>query len=146
MSILSREHLKIKPLKGKPHVWDQIRNKWVVLTPEEWVRQLAVHHLIASLKVPKSKINIEKEIVLYNKIKRFDILVYDSANMSPLLIVECKQPNIKIELNTLQQVARYNIVLNATYFLVTNGIEMHYYKKIDNSYILIDQLGNYPFV
>lgn len=101
----------------------------MVLQPEEWVRQHCVQYLINEKKYPKSLINVEKELKINNLKKRYDIVVFNTDG-SIHLIVECKAPNITINQSTFDQVARYNLELNATYLMVTNGLN-HYYCSID---------------
>lgn len=101
----------------------------MVLQPEEWVRQHCVRYLTTYKKYPKSLINVEKEIKINGLKKRYDIVIFNPDG-SILLIVECKAPSIKITQSTFDQIARYNLQLNATYLMVTNGIN-HYYCQLD---------------
>jgi len=110
-------------------IFDEIRKKFVVLTPEEWVRQHTVRMLMEEKGIPKSHINVEKQIILNMLKKRYDIVVFNSDG-SIYLIVECKAPHIKIDQTTFDQIAQYNFVLNARYLMVTNGIA-HYYCRMD---------------
>lgn len=120
---------RFKSNENKSLIFDVIRKKFVVLTPEEWVRQHTVQFLISEKNYPLSHINVEKQLKLHNTIKRYDIVVFNSDG-SIHLIVECKAPKIQINQSTFDQVARYNFVLDATYLMVTNGLE-HYYCVID---------------
>ena len=101
----------------------------MILQPEEWVRQHCIQFLINEKKFPKSLINIEKELTINSLKKRYDIVVFN-PNGSIYLIVECKAPKIVIKQDTFDQIARYNLTLNATYLMVTNGIN-HYYCQMD---------------
>ncbi len=101
----------------------------MVLQPEEWVRQHCVQYLIDEKKYPKSLINVEKELIVNDLKKRYDIVVFN-PNGSIHLIVECKASKIEIDQNTFDQIARYNLVLNASYLMVTNGLN-HYYCQMD---------------
>ena len=101
----------------------------MVLQPEEWVRQHCVHYLISEKKYPKLLINVEKELQINQLKKRYDIVVFNRDG-SIHLIVECKSPKITINQDTFDQIARYNLALNATYLMVTNGLN-HYYCSID---------------
>lgn len=114
---------------GEEEIFDIIRKKHVALTPEEWVRQHVVHYLIEKKNVPSSLIGVEKGILINNKPKRFDVVVF-SKQGNPLLLVECKSPDVKITQSVFDQAARYNLILNATYFFITNGLQ-HYQCKID---------------
>ena len=120
---------RFKNSENKPYIFDVIRKKFVVLQPEEWVRQHCVHYLINKKKYPKSLINVEKELKINNLKKRYDIVVFNSDG-SIHLIVECKAPKITINQSTFDQIARYNLALNATFLMVTNGLN-HYYCSID---------------
>ena len=109
---------------GKKELWDAIRKKYVSITPEELVRQHLVQYLIHEKKISTGKIAIEKEINLNGLKKRFDVLVYDET-LKPLLLAECKAPQIKLTQTVMNQAANYNIQLQVKYLLITNGIEMH---------------------
>lgn len=113
----------------------------MVLTPEEWVRQHVIQFLISEKKYPKSLINIEKQLKLHETVKRYDIVVFE-PNGNIHLIVECKAPSIPITQETFDQIARYNLVANATYLMVTNGLE-HYYCQMDyenEKYVFLREL------
>ena len=112
---------KLKLRKDKK-IFDAIRKKWLVVTPEELVRQLLLIYLMEEKDFPKNKINVEKQILVNNKYKRFDILVY-SKQTQPILLVECKAPNIPIDEMVLDQIARYNMVLKVNFLIMTNGID-----------------------
>lgn len=101
----------------------------MVLQPEEWVRQHCVHYLINEKKYPISLINVEKELKINSLSKRYDIVVFNNDG-SILIIIECKSTNIMINQTTFDQIARYNLSLNAKYLMVTNGIN-HYYCQMD---------------
>lgn len=106
-----------------------IRKRFVILQPEEWVRQHCVHYLIDVKKYPKSLINIEKELIINTLRKRYDIVVFNPDG-SIHLIVECKSHTVNIDQTTFDQIAQYNLVLNATYLMITNGLN-HYYCQMD---------------
>jgi hypothetical protein len=120
---------RFKNSENKRLIFDAIRKKFVVLQPEEWVRQHCVQYLIQIKKYPKSLINVEKELKINTLIKRYDIVVFN-PNGSIHLIVECKAPTININQEAFDQIARYNLELNATFLMVTNGIN-HYYCQMD---------------
>ncbi|POR19565.1 restriction endonuclease subunit R, partial [Flavobacterium columnare] len=115
------------------------------LTPEEWVRQNVIRFLLEEKKYPKSCINVEKLIKINDLIKRYDIVVFQ-PNGSIFLLIECKAPEVKISQQTFDQIARYNLVLNAQYLMVTNGLN-HYFCKMDfenEKYIFLHNLPEYP--
>ena len=132
---------RFKSNENNTLIFDIVRKKFVVLTPEEWVRQHVLHFLITELNYPHSLISIEKQLLLHNTKKRYDIVVYNS-DASIHLIVECKAPNVSIDQTVFDQIARYNIKLNSAYLMVTNGLE-HYYCSIDyqnEHYVFLKEL------
>ena len=134
---------KIKKENKNNIIFDEIRKKWIILTPEEWIRQNFIKYII-SKNYPRSLINCEK-VFYINKIqKRYDIVVYNSAGEVDIL-VECKSSNIKINKDHFDQVMRYNIELKSKRIILTNGIENYYFKfnKITNDYIQEKDLINY---
>jgi len=135
---------RFKNSENKLAIFDEIRKKFVVLQPEEWVRQHCIHYLINLKNYPKSLLNVEKELILNNLKKRYDIVVF-KPNGNLQLIVECKAPNVNITQEVFDQIARYNMTLNANYLMVTNGIN-HYYCQIDQEnkrYIFLEDIPNY---
>jgi type I site-specific restriction endonuclease len=137
-------NFRIKNNENKLMIFDVIRKKFVVLQPEEWVRQHCLHYLIEEKKYPRSHINVEKELKVNNLRKRYDIVVYNPEG-SILLIVECKSYKVKIDQSTFDQIARYNLTLNAAFLMVTNGIN-HYYCQMDHAekrYRFLKDLPNY---
>ena len=135
---------KIKSRENTNYIFDIIRKKYVVLTPEEWVRQHTLHFLIFEKKYPKSLIAIEKQQKVNNLIKRFDLLVFNKEGL-PEIIVECKSQKIKIAQDSFDQIARYNLRLNAKYLVVTNGLQ-HYFCKLDHinqQYEFLKEIPNY---
>ncbi|MEC3907950.1 type I restriction enzyme HsdR N-terminal domain-containing protein [Tamlana sp. 2201CG12-4] len=120
---------RFKNSENKVSIFDPIRKKFVILQPEEWVRQHCIKFLIEEKGYPKSLINIEKELIINSLRKRYDIVIFNS-DRSIHLIVECKAPKITINQNTFDQIARYNLELKATYLMVTNGVN-HYYCQMD---------------
>jgi hypothetical protein len=135
---------KLKSNEKHTLIFDNLRKKYFVLTPEEWVRQHFVKFLIEEKKYPVSLIALEKELTLNNRKKRTDIVIFDKQG-NPDIIVECKAPRIKISQATFDQIARYNLKLKAKYLVLTNGIE-HYYCKMDfenETYIFLEDIPNY---
>jgi len=129
---------------GKKLIFDEIRKKYVALTPEEWVRQNFLKYLILEKNYPKSLINVEMQLYLNNTSRRSDIVVF-SQKAEPKLIVECKATNIKIDNNVFEQVKEYNIKLQVDFLIVTNGLS-HYCCKVDyekNKCIFLKDIPNY---
>ncbi|APA65689.1 MULTISPECIES: type I restriction enzyme HsdR N-terminal domain-containing protein [Maribacter] len=120
---------RVKNSENRPLIFDEIRKKFIVLTPEEWVRQHVVKFLIQEKNYPISHINVEKQITLNGLKKRYDIVVFKPDGKLDIL-VECKAPEITISQNTFDQIAQYNFKLNANYLMVTNGLA-HYYCQMD---------------
>ncbi len=120
---------RFKNSENKPSIFDDIRKKFIVLTPEEWVRQHCVNFLMIEKKYPKSLINVEKELFINGRKKRYDIVVYNSDGSINILI-ECKAPKVPITQKTFDQIAQYNLTLNANLLMVTNGLN-HYYCQLD---------------
>jgi hypothetical protein len=110
-------------------IFDEIRKKFVVLTPEEWVRQHVVQYLLVEKKYPKSLINVEKLVKVNGLNKRYDIVVFQ-PNGEIFLLIECKAPEVPISQQTFDQIARYNLKLNAQFLMVTNGLN-HYFCQMD---------------
>ena len=136
---------KLKSNEKHTLIFDELRKKNVVLTPEEWVRQHFVRYLIEEKKYPVSLIGLEKQLIINNRKKRTDILIFSPSDGSPDIIVECKAPHIKISQATFDQIARYNLKLNANFLVVTNGLE-HYYCKLDTeneTYIFLQDIPSY---
>ena len=133
---------RLKKINHKRFIFDEVRKKFVELTPEEWVRQNCIRFLEKEKKFNKSLIAVEKKVNVINTTKRFDILVYDNDG-SCVLLVECKAPNIKIKQNSFDQIIRYNQAINANFLMVTNG-KIHYYCKIDNIHSKIEFLKEIP--
>lgn len=111
---------KVRLADNLEEIFCIIRKRWLILTPEEWVRQNFLHHLINTLHFPASLIAVEKTLVLAELKKRFDIVIYTNS-AEPYIIVECKEMNIPLTENVLDQVMRYNIPLRAPYLIITNG-------------------------
>ena len=128
----------------KTKIFDDIRKKFLVLTPEEWVRQNIIRFLVEDRKFPKNLIAIEKGLKLNGLQKRTDVLVY-SKEGTPILMIECKAPEIKIDQKVFDQIGRYNINFKLPYLLVTNGLE-HYCAKIDfknRSFSFLSEIPDY---
>ena len=120
---------RFKNSENKVAIFDLIRKKFIILTPEEWVRQHVVHYLLYDKNYPKSWINVEKIIKLKGLTKRYDVVVFNPDG-SIFLLVECKAPEININQSTFDQIARYNLALKADFLMVTNGLD-HYFCKMD---------------
>ena len=128
----------------KTYIFDVVRKKYLLLTPEEWVRQNFIHYLNKEKKYPLGLMGVE-QMVKYNSLKtRADIVMYNTEGKANI-IVECKAPDVKITQDTFNQIAKYNSQLKVKYLLVTNGInhyccEMNYEK---NEIVFLEEVPNY---
>jgi hypothetical protein len=136
-----KDQLKIKKEGKRTLIFDIIRKKYLILQPEEMVRQLLVLHLI-DIGYPKEKIQVEKGLDINGLKRRFDIVVYD-RHFFPYLLIECKSHTVPISQDTFDQIANYNIELRAPYLLVSNGVQT-YSCALDFDTKNIKHLSNVP--
>lgn len=122
-------NFRVKNTENQLRIFDIVRKKFVVLQPEEWVRQHVVHFLNSIKGYPLSHINVEKKLTVNGLNKRYDVIVYN-RDATIALLVECKSPNTLIDQSTFDQIARYNLKVNSRYLMVTNGL-VHYYCQLD---------------
>jgi predicted type IV restriction endonuclease len=138
---------RFKNSENKLSIFDEIRKKFIILTPEEWVRQHVVRFLLEEKKYPKSLINVEKTLIINGLRKRYDVVVFNPDG-SIFVLVECKAPQIKTAQATFDQIARYNMTLKAKYLMVTNGLN-HYFCLMDfenEKYIFLNELPNFETI
>jgi hypothetical protein len=134
--------LQKRKIEGREEVFDPVRKKYVALTPEEWVRQYFLQYLIGLKNFPPSLLAVETSIK-YNKLsKRCDIVAF-SRKGKPLLIVECKAPEVEIDQDVFQQIAMYNFTLKVRYLVVTNG-STSYICLVDHETGVISFLQELP--
>lgn len=136
--------VKVILREGKRMIFDPVRNKFVALTPEEWVRQHFVQYLISEKGFPKERIGNEIAVKLNHTSKRCDTVVYNRF-LAPLMIVEYKSPAVTISSAVFDQIARYNMVLQVKYLIVSNGLS-HFCCKIDyetQSYAFLQTIPGY---
>jgi hypothetical protein len=131
METLNFEHypMSIKNKENKRYIFDVIRKKDLLLTPEEWVRQHCIQFLLQEKKYPVSLINVEKSIQVYGQMKRYDIIVFTPKGKVKIL-VECKAPHIPLDQTVFDQIARYNLQVDSEFLMVTNGLQ-HIYCQLD---------------
>ncbi len=137
-------NLRFKDINGRVHVFDLSRKKYVMLTPEEWVRQRCLHYLRDFKNYPGSLLSVEKGIKVNNREFRYDIVAYGKT-AKPLLLVECKAPEVKIDQKVFDQIAVYNFKLSVPYLLVTNGLK-HYCCRVDfdsRDYFFLREVPDY---
>lgn len=135
---------RTKTENTKTLIFDSIRKKFVVLTPEEWVRQNFIQYLIQEKSYPQNLMAVEKQIKVNQQQRRFDLLIYQ-RNGNPHLIAEFKAPNVKITQNAFDQVVRYNMALRVERVVVSNGMQ-HFACEIDyekNSYSFLKEIPSF---
>ena len=126
----------------KTAIWDPLRKKEVALTPEERVRQWCIGILSTQMEVPQHMMMSEVGFKLGGKQFRADIIVYD-RQVRPLLVVECKRPDVELDQEVLEQAVRYNMVLNVSYIVITNGVRTCICKRSETGYCFIDYIPKY---
>ncbi|MAS38631.1 MAG: restriction endonuclease subunit R [Flammeovirgaceae bacterium] len=139
-SNLLNKHLNIKLIESKKFIFDQVRKKKVIMTPEEWVRQSVIYYLVNSLNYPLGLISVESSLNYNGLKKRSDIIVKTRDGLNNYLLVECKSFKIKLNDTHLSQVSMYNKKYSSRYVMITNGID-HLVFSIKNK---LDILGDIP--
>jgi hypothetical protein len=130
---------KIKNQQGREFIFDSVRKKYVVLTPEEWVRQNFLQYLQVVKRYTASLIAIEKEIDIGDVKKRYDIVVFDN-NTKPFMLVECKEMETALTPEVLNQALRYNIAVQVPYIVITNGVHCMAFNSINNQLQEINEI------
>lgn len=130
---------RVKKEGDKDYIFDNIRKKWLLLTPEEWVRQNFVQYLVQVKKYPVTLVALEKMILLGELKKRFDILVYDQQHQ-PWMMIECKSPSVKLDDTVLHQLLRYHITVPAGLLVITNGEYSYAWEKREGQLQMLDAL------
>ena len=114
---------------GSEMIFDQLRRKFVRLTPEEWVRQHFIQYLVKEGDYPAGLIGVEIPFTINKLKKRIDILVHDRTG-TPVMIVECKSPDVQLDEEVFEQIATYNLQFRVPYLVVTNGL-IHFACRMD---------------
>lgn len=128
---------RLKRVHGEVHIFDELRSKWLVCAPEEWVRQHLVMYLIHHKGYAKGRIGIEHALTLSGITRRADIVTFDAAG-NPQLLVECKAPKIKLTEAVFDQAVQYNQVLGMPYLAVSNGLEHHCCTWVDGRVVFLE--------
>ena len=134
----------IKEQEGQNVIFDTIRRKYVALTPEEWVRQHFINFLITYKGFPKGLMAVEQKVTINGMPQRVDIVAYN-RNGKPILVAECKAPDVKLTQATIGQAARYNLQLQAGYLIITNG-KKHFCCRINmqnSEYEVLQRIPDY---
>ena len=134
--------VNLRKTAGKIHIFDPIRKKYLVLTPEEWVRQHFLQFLIHHKSYPAGLIKMESGLKYYDRNKRTDIVVYD-RELKPHLLIECKAPDIKITQKTFSQIANYYHQLPAKYMVLTNGLEHYCFRPGEKELVFEDEIPEF---
>jgi hypothetical protein len=137
-----KHEFKIKKENNIEKIFDSFRKRWMVLTPEEWVRQNILKYITEIKKYPSSLIAIEKEIYLGELKKRCDVVIYNRDAL-PWMIIECKEMKAKLDTKVLNQILRYHITLPAKYLVITNGSYCFGFEKRTEQFYEIDELPEY---
>lgn len=138
---------KLKSERERNFIFDEIRKRYVALTPEEWVRQNFVRYLISEKSYPAALISLEKHFSYNGMQKRSDILVHD-RKANPVLMVECKSPDVKINQAVFDQIALYNLKFKVPFLVVTNGIH-HYccrFTEEEGNYRFLEKIPEYNII
>lgn len=133
---------RIRESEGKEMIFDEVRKKWVALTPEEWVRQNFLQYLVQVKKYPSALIAVEREIKLGELSRRFDIVVYNS-NHQPFIIVECKEMSVTLDQKVLDQALRYNLSLMVSCAVITNGTHTYAFSLAQGTLEQLDEIPAY---
>jgi type I site-specific restriction endonuclease len=139
---LPQYSFRIKEISDKKLIFDGFRRRWVALTPEEWVRQNFARYLTEEKHFPASLVAIERSLRINQRDFRTDIVLFSKSG-NPLVVVECKAPEVKISQQVFDQIARYNLDLRVNYLIVTNGLS-HYCCRFDQSQLTYTFLPEMP--
>lgn len=130
---------RLRKEQGRDQLFDPLRKQWVILTPEEWVRQNFIQYLVQTLSYPPSLIALEKQLKLGELSKRFDILVYDRTHQ-PWMMVECKAQTEPLTEGVLQQLLRYHLSIPVPFLVITNGDYTRAWGKNKGELVELEQL------
>lgn len=133
--------VRIRGEMGK-EIFCLIRKKWMVLTPEEWVRQHFLNLLIEHLEYPKGLIKLEHSMKYFKNAKRSDITVLDRDG-NVFLLVECKSTDVALDMKVMNQLSEYNKVLDSKYLAISNGLKHFIWEKRGEAFHQRDQFPTY---
>ena len=129
-------------IDGKPHVYCLLRRRYLILTPEEWVRQHVIHLLLTRYAYPAALMRIEGGLRVHRLAKRTDLVVYDRDG-APFLLLECKAPAVPLTRAVVEQALRYNLTLKAPYLAVSNGMDFFCGKVSETR---VERMGDLPML
>ena len=124
---------RTKEEEGVKYIWDSLRGKWLVLTPEEWVRQHTIAWLVRERHIPELRISQEYPVNINGQHQRADIVVIDEF-AKPHILVECKAPDVVLDHEVVMQAIRYNSVVKARYIVLTNGLKLYCFEHVNGQY------------
>jgi len=136
---------RTKSVEGRKLIFDAFRRRWVALTPEEWVRQNFVRYLAEVKHFPESLIAVERSLKINQRDFRADVVIFAKSG-NPLVVVECKAPEVKINQQVFDQIVRYNMEFQVEYLIVTNGLS-HYccrINRMERTYAFLPEIPDYP--
>ena len=130
---------RMRRIEGVPHIWDDLRGVWLVLTPEEWVRRHVIGWLVSVKRIPELSISQEYPVTINGMAQRADIVVMDER-ANPYILVECKAADVDIDEKVLDQARRYNAVVGARFVIITNGRKIFCYEHSQGLYRAVSSL------
>jgi hypothetical protein len=137
-----KDKISTQQREGINEIFDVVRKKWVVLSPEEWVRQNILQYLLVIKKYPRALMAVEKEIKLGELKKRCDVVIYNRQS-EPWMIIECKEMNVMLSHKTILQILRYHITLQSKFLVITNGSFSHGFEKKEGKFIEINTFPDF---
>ncbi|HEY5369256.1 MAG TPA: type I restriction enzyme HsdR N-terminal domain-containing protein [Hanamia sp.] len=137
-----KDNILIQQREGINEIFDTVRKKWIVMSPEEWVRQNMLQYLLIIKKYPRSLMAVEKEIKLGELKKRCDIVIYNRQSQ-PWMIIECKEMNVNLSQKTIAQILRYHITLQSKFLIITNGSYSYGFEKKQEKFVEINTFPDF---
>jgi hypothetical protein len=137
-----KDKISTQQREGINEIFDVVRKKWIVLSPEEWVRQNILQYLLVIKKYPRALMAVEKEIKLGELKKRCDVVIYNRQS-EPWMIIECKEMNVMLSHKTILQILRYHITLQSKFLIITNGSFSHGFEKKGREFIEINTFPDF---
>ncbi|MCF8236561.1 MAG: type I restriction enzyme HsdR N-terminal domain-containing protein [Saprospiraceae bacterium] len=122
-----KEHLKIREQGSQHNIWDPVRKQYIALTPEELVRQLFIQYLLNEGKAKLTRLSVERQILVFGQRRRYDLMIHDKQG-GALALIEVKAPDVPLTQKTLDQITRYNMAIDVSWLIVSNGIQTYCYQ------------------